>query len=950
MVTAYDFLVDGGQDVEDGLEGSGFLVTSDLTETWTAGDLDGLLDGGDLAAVSINAHFDQSRLLPAAENLAGTEEKLFDVDDYFGVNGLEGVLVFSMGCHAGLSLSDVQITQGNEDWARTSAQRGNGWLGNTGYGYGDTVVAALSEKISANFASYIGDLTVGQALVAAKQQYAASLYTITPYDLKVSEEFTYYGLPMFSVGARPGVAAATLAVAGAGAEPPVFNDPYTGLESTNLTLGFGDLVGKTTAQWISQGEDLLQVRGRALLPQTTVDVSSTGREAGGVLITALTSTGPGAFDPIIFNPIAGVDYTGAGSGARQQVGESTFPANVVGPVKRLLDSTGTERDRVVVVPARHLTDATTDQLEIFTNVGLQTLYRPDGADREAPFISRSVGRYDGDSIVHFDVTIGDTDVQRVLVLFRAENASGPWLPVDLVKVPGQARWLGGRPNAVPGEDGPYEFIVQAVDSSANISTATGKGVNFDTITPNLNQGVTVTVSDPITPPSSGWYPGRVGNDVIATATSDETITSYILDGEETSGNGTSSIDIPIEGDGGHLLQVFAGSKQGLLFVAIDGTGPEVQAVAIPADGWTAKTVTITAVDPFGSGVASVEFHDGSGWQAYAGPFLQSETATIQFRATDFVGNVSPAVGTLEVLVDTTAPEVAAAATSGGSPIATNTWSNGDVAVTISATDDESGVVRLDYFGDLSGFETADPPEASLVAELTVTDEGITSLSYNATDDIGNTSPDGTFVVKIDKTPPQVQINAPTGSFVIGQNVLADFECTDSGSGIASCVGTVRNGDPIDTSAPGTGTFSVTATDLAGKTTTVDVTYAVAYGVCLQYDPTKAQPATGAVPIKLQLCDSAGINLSKANIELTADSIRVEPNGNILFPGPNDTGNANEDFLFRYRSKGYIYNLNTTEVTDGSGTMVPLGAGTFTLLFWASTTGPDVLYEAMFTLR
>ncbi len=90
LVTAYDFLLDGGQDVVDGLLGSGFSVTPELSETWTAEILSGLLRGGDLAAVSINAHFDQSRLLPASENLAGTETVLFDVDDYFGVDGLDG--------------------------------------------------------------------------------------------------------------------------------------------------------------------------------------------------------------------------------------------------------------------------------------------------------------------------------------------------------------------------------------------------------------------------------------------------------------------------------------------------------------------------------------------------------------------------------------------------------------------------------------------------------------------------------------------------------------------------------------------------------------------------------------------------------------------------------------------------------------------------------------------
>jgi hypothetical protein len=181
-------------------------------------------------------------------------------------------------------------------------------------------------------------------------------------------------------------------------------------------------------------------------------------------------------------------------------------------------------------------------------------------------------------------------------------------------------------------------------------------------------------------------------------------------------------------------------------------------------------------------------------------------------------------------------------------------------------------------------------------------------------------------------------------------VDASYVCTDDGSGIDTCEGTVPTGTPIDTSALGTFEFQVTATDLAGNVTTTTFTYAVTYSVCLQYDPDKAQPATGAVPIKLQLCDAAGNNLSKSNIDVTADSIRVGSNGDILFPGPNDTGNANAGFLFRFQAKGYIYNLNTTEVTNADGDLVPLGPGSFTLLFSVSTTGPDVLYEARFTLR
>jgi hypothetical protein len=39
------------------------------------------------------------------------------------------------------------------------------------------------------------------------------------------------------------------------------------------------------------------------------------------------------------------------------------------------------------------------------------------------------------------------------------------------------------------------------------------------------------------------------------------------------------------------------------------------------------------------------------------------------------------------------------------------------------------------------------------------------------------------------------------------------------STIATCTGTVANGQPMDTSAPGTKSFTVTATDKAGNTTT-----------------------------------------------------------------------------------------------------------------------------------
>ncbi len=59
-------------------------------------------------------------------------------------------------------------------------------------------------------------------------------------------------------------------------------------------------------------------------------------------------------------------------------------------------------------------------------------------------------------------------------------------------------------------------------------------------------------------------------------------------------------------------------------------------------------------------------------------------------------------------------------------------------------------------------------------------------------------------------------------------MLADYECADEGpSGLKSCIGTVPNGQPIDTSDTGEFQFTVTAVDNAGNDRTMTVTYRVA---------------------------------------------------------------------------------------------------------------------------
>jgi hypothetical protein len=83
------------------------------------------------------------------------------------------------------------------------------------------------------------------------------------------------------------------------------------------------------------------------------------------------------------------------------------------------------------------------------------------------------------------------------------------------------------------------------------------------------------------------------------------------------------------------------------------------------------------------------------------------------------------------------------------------------------------------------------------------------------------------VLAPDRTLPTISIVSPVNGIVVdrGSIVPADYSCADD-SGWASCVGSVPDGQPIDTSTPGQESFVVVARDLAGDEITLARTYTV----------------------------------------------------------------------------------------------------------------------------
>jgi len=124
------------------------------------------------------------------------------------------------------------------------------------------------------------------------------------------------------------------------------------------------------------------------------------------------------------------------------------------------------------------------------------------------------------------------------------------------------------------------------------------------------------------------------------------------------------------------------------------------------------------------------------------------------------------------------------------------------------------------------------------------------------------------------------------------------------------------------SGPAVKTINVRVTDGGGLSATASATVninKVSYGVCALYDQTKAHRSGSTIPVKLQLCDASGANLSAQNIVLTAIGTRlISPDA---WGEAEDAGQANPDMNFRFTTfdtatPGYIFNLQTKGLATG----------------------------------
>jgi hypothetical protein len=855
FVSGYDFVTDGSNLVQSRLDSAlgSNPVRALITDTWSKSQLlaAAFPAGGPAAINDWNGHYDNHQALAAN----GDHSNLITTDDLTGGYALDGGIFFTMGCHAGFQTTDAIVGANSPDaldWADYFAGSGTSFVGNTGFGLGNTDSVAFSEELMAGFAGNLdGSVSIGEALANAKQSYYLGRTAFSSYDEKTLSEAELYGLPMYGVGVAPPALGAPLGPAAPVASPdPVRGSTgsaspnrgtLTALPSTSaqvasfaVTPSFGTAQTGDHGQYFTNGGQVQAPNYRPLQPFVTLPATRSGTVAHGVLVDGLTSNDIAPFDPDNVRPTLDL----SANEPEPQFADEAWPTKV--PTLVSLNDANGLRQNLNLTTGQFFTDTATHAgvERQWTHIAGRVTYSsstdfvPPTVDSIDAFLSGGTVTFSG-RFGDLTETGADGTVALAQVVYDVDN-TGTWQALPLQRDPATGVWSGGTTFSGTA----VQYFVEACDLAGNCGFSSNKGRYFDAHPLPAPSGP-ITLTPDRGPDTHSWYTGPLS---VTAATSGGGSVSVSVDGGAFA---PAPGAIRLSGDGSHIVEARGsdGSEARQVFL-IDGRGPTITHTVAPgaptgANGWytTAPSVTFACSD------------DVSG--------LVSGSCAIEGSSADHV----------------TLNEAAAAQT-----------------VAASATDNAGNVGHdsVDLKVDLS-----DPAPPTFV--------GIAAQTYAVND-----------------LPVQGAISCTS---------------TDAISGLQSCVVSGYS------SAVGSHTLTATATDNAGRTTTVTLTYIVGFQSGNVLPPVTAPSGDqgtitakdlqvfkikSTVPVKFRMyLDAAKTTLmttpptgSVAKLTFAkADATTDSSDSGTLITLPADTGD-----IFRWTGPTdyqYIYNLRTAGQTGGT---------------------------------
>ncbi|KJR97701.1 MAG: hypothetical protein VR68_12340, partial [Peptococcaceae bacterium BRH_c4a] len=378
-----------------------------------------------------------------------------------------------------------------------------------------------------------------------------------------------------------------------------------------------------------------------------------------------------------------------------------------------------------------------------------------------------------------------------VTLTATDNEGGSGVKVTRYSIDG-ATWTDYTVPFTISAEGITTVYYRSTDREDNVETVKNQTVKIDKTAPVIT-GAALTQ-----PNTAGWYNTDVtvrfnAADALSgvdTVTPDTVISA---EGASQSVSGTAA-DLA----GNSVTYTVSG-------INIDKTPPAITGAALTqpnANGWYNKDVTVhyDASDKL-SGIDTLTPDTAVSTEG-AG---QTATGT----AVDKAGN-SAGFSVTGINIDKTSPVTTA--TPHRQPNK-NGWYNAGVQVSLSASDNLSGVAGIEYSLDGSSW-------TACTTAVTISDEGITDIYYRSADKADNAEKANKLTIRIDKTPPVI-----TGSPTMPPNqygwyntdVTMRFTATDALSGVDTVTP-----DTVISAEGASQSVSGTAADLAGNSVTYTV--------------------------------------------------------------------------------------------------------------------------------
>jgi outer membrane protein assembly factor BamB len=440
---------------------------------------------------------------------------------------------------------------------------------------------------------------------------------------------------------------------------------------------------------------------------------------------------------------------------------------------------------------------------------------------DVPFTIAGVGSADPASPLHFtseganqtqDVTLTDRDGNLTTVTSRAINmdmtapttsanitgSGGVWSTSVQValsstdNLSGVANTFyridGGAVQTYTSEfsvssNGTHTLSYWSVDVAGNTESARSSVVKVDSAAPTTQFIPTGTTG------TNGWFRSAVQIFLSAFDNNQSGVAStfYSVDGGTTQ---TFAGNISINAEGVHQVNFWSVDNLGnteaqqSATVKIDSTAPTVlhslSGVLSNLGYYTSPVqITLNASDNL-SGVANVYYRiDGGNTNNYTGTFTYSIDGThqVDYWDVDVAGNNSLNVSTVIFRIDKTPPVTQVSFSENN--LGNHGWYRGTVQISISATDNLSGVQNTQYMIDNGTAKIYSAP-------FNYSTNGIHTFTYWSIDKVLNSETVRTVQLKIDQQSPSVSMSATPASVAASSTpvtVTVSGRITDAISGI-----------------------------------------------------------------------------------------------------------------------------------------------------------------------